>query len=356
MKLLYIQTIIPEYRNNTIIELAKRFDLHIIAQKLNEDSGHKAIENSLKNFHEEKTKSIFFGLIKYQSNTIKNIRKINPEIILSHSDIKNISCWIAMIYSKFKGIPYYSYGHGPYKKNKNLLLYKIIYKIAMKLHSGYIAYNEFSKLSFERLDIRGSKLHHINNTIKIIDNPYCESKTGKENGILFIGRIRENSNLELLVDACENLRASGENITLHIIGHGEYYEKLRLHVQLKPWVTLYGKIFDQKHINEISKNCRIGCYPGSAGLSVVHYFALGLPPIVKKSMINHMGPEPAYVVDNVNGFHFNQDSDLYKTLLKILSLSKNEYIKISNESINTYKKLSLTNFAESFEKIHASNK
>jgi len=40
----------------------------------------------------------------------------------------------------------------------------------------------------------------------------------------------------------------------------------------------YRARFDDEAIAAISLRCRVGCYPGSAGLSVVHLFALSLPP------------------------------------------------------------------------------
>jgi glycosyltransferase involved in cell wall biosynthesis len=261
-----------------------------------------------------------------------------------------------MIYAKINSIPYYSYGHGPYKKTKYLILYKIIYKIILKLHSGYIAYNEYSKLSFGKLSIKSDKLHYINNTIKLYGNTSIEEKTGAENGILFLGRLRKNSGLNTLIDACEDVRKNGVDINLHIIGTGEEHDFLKSYAENKSWVKIYGKIFDHGKISEISKNCRIGCYPGSAGLSVVHYFALGLPPLVKKSMETHMGPEPAYVLDKINGFHFHGNEDLSSKLLNIFLLPAENYKKISHGSLETYKKLSIDNFAKSLQKIHEKNK
>lgn len=354
MKLLYIQTIIPSYRKHVISELENVFDLHVIAQNLTEN-GHDTVCENISNFHSEETKSILFGKIKYQTNTIKNIRKIKPDIILSHSDIKNMSCWAAMIYSKINGISYFSYGHGPYKKTRNVALIRAIYNVMLKFHTGYIAYNEYAKSSFERLLIKNSNVYYINNTIKFQDKFVGVKKTGHENGILFLGRIRKNSGLEALIDSCEKIRPEID-ITIHIIGSGEEQENINLYIKNKPWVKIYGKVFDPNTIYEISKLCRIGCYPGSAGLSIVHYFSLSLPPLVKKSIEQHMGPEPAYITNNSNGFLFDADEDLSKTIISIFSLPPDKYLEKSKEALNTYIKLSSVNFAESLLEIYESTK
>lgn len=354
MKLLYIQTIIPSYREHVINELEDVFELHVIAQDSNKN-GHETLCDNITNMHREKTKSIFFGKLTYQTNTIKNIRRINPEIILSHSDIKNISCWMAMVYAKIRDIPYYSYGHGPYKKISYIFLYRIIYRIMLKFHSGYIAYNEYSKLSFKKLLLEDKKIYHINNTVKFQEEFIGVEKTGLETGILFLGRVRKNSGLESLIDACEKIR-SKINITIHIIGSGEELENIKLYTKDKQWIKIYGKIFDSEKIYAISKLCRIGCYPGAAGLSVVHYFSLSLPPLVKKSIEQHMGPEPAYINDNLNGFHFEGTEDFPEVLSTIFSLPTEKYIKISKESLQTYINLSSVNFAKSLLKIYESTK
>ena len=61
----------------------------------------------------------------------------------------------------------------------------------------------------------------------------------------------------------------------------------------------------------------MGCYPGHAGLSVVHYMGLSLVPVVHDRLDLHMGPEPSYVVDLENGRRFSY-SDASLSLPRVL--------------------------------------
>src|SRR5680860_1857230 len=76
-------------------------------------------------------------------------------------------------------------------------------------------------------------------------------------------------------------------------------------------------VHDDSRIAKISRSCRTACYPGDAGLSVVHFFGLSLPPIVHDDITTQQGPEPSYVENDVNGFVYEKsggESALAKTL------------------------------------------
>ncbi len=73
----------------------------------------------------------------------------------------------------------------------------------------------------------------------------------------------------------------------------------------RPWVVLHGAVYEDAAVADISRSCAIGCYPGRAGLSVVHLMSLSLPPVVASDLASHQGPEPSYVVDGWNGYVFD---------------------------------------------------
>ena len=103
------------------------------------------------------------------------------------------------------------------------------------------------------------------------------------------------------------LRDEGGDITLHVIGDGEYGERLKRKYSDRCYVVWYDAVFGDDAIATISLRCRVGCYPGSAGLSVVRMFALSLPSIVHNRLPLHRGPEPTYIEDGRTGFFFGRD-------------------------------------------------
>ena len=130
--------------------------------------------------------------------------------------------------------------------------------------------------------------------------------------LLFIGRDRPGSGLDLAFQLVRDLRAKGCNIHLDLIGVNDSEED---------GIHCHGPLFADA-IVPIAEECQIGIYPGDAGLSVLHYMALGLCPIVHSDMRKHSGPEPAYVIDGITGCLFDRGS-LQSLTEKILFLYTN---------------------------------
>jgi glycosyltransferase involved in cell wall biosynthesis len=142
--------------------------------------------------------------------------------------------------------------------------------------------------------------------------------------LLFIGRDRPGSGLDLAVQLVRDLRAKGYDIHLDLVGVNAIEED---------GIHSHGPLFADS-IVPIAESCQIGIYPGDAGLSVLHYMALGLCPIVHSDMRKHSGPEPAYVIDGKTGCLFDRGSlqsftekilFLYTNPVALVQLRKNAY-------------------------------
>ena len=353
-KLLYIQPILPKYRQHVLDGLNDKFKLKVIASEKSENGGFDYCETKKINFIPNKTKRTIFG-INYSTKIISHIIKDRPDIILSHMDMKNMTCWAAMIISKLIGIKYYSYGHGLYKKKNHLVFYKLIFKLIAKLNTKYICYNKYVENDlFDK--INSKNLRHINNTIIFKDHVEPFIKSSEETSLLYIGRIRDSSNIEKLIDACIDLSQKNK-IKLHIIGDGDLNEKVKSKISNIDFIYLHGKIFDEEKIISIAKNCNFGCYPGDAGLSVVHYMSLSLPTIIHSDISSHMGPEPSYINDMQNGITFERGDyeSLKCAIIKSTKITKENLYKMSKSSFDKYIELSSQNFSDQFLKITKEN-
>ena len=187
----------------------------------------------------------------------------------------------------------------------------------------YICYNDLVKDSLITLGIGPRSLIVAENSI---NNSHCvgpKDKNGNETGILFIGRLRENNGLRILARCIKQINSKRTNpIVLHVIGGGlesDEIKELDLH---ESCLKVYGEIHDQARITEISLHCFAGCYPGNAGLSILHFMSLSLVPITHNKFHIHQGPEAYYIKDGVNGllFEYNDpDQSLYKTIIRLTS-------------------------------------
>jgi glycosyltransferase involved in cell wall biosynthesis len=247
---------------------------------------------------------------KYVKGILRYISQISPDAVLIWSNPRFLSFWAVLAYCAVKKIPVYTRGHGLVKKKKVGLLHSMMYKAIIGLSTKYICYTENVRKTLLPLDPGGRKLAVDNNTlVNGCPNPPTE-KTGREKGIFYLGRIRENCGVEVLVDAVTRINLNRRDpIELHIIGDGPLSTVIREKDAEFPWLHYYGGIFDEQRINEISRLCRIGCVPGFMGLNVVHIFSLSLPIVTHNVVWGH-GPEAEYIKHLENGFLFNRSNDL----------------------------------------------
>lgn len=276
---------------------------------------------------------------QYQKGILKVISKNSPDAVLIWSNPRFISFWAVLIYCHLKGIPVYPRGHGLVKKKRIDLLHRIMYQAILGLSTKYICYTANARNTLMKFVKNENKLVVDNNSL--INQQPCNpsKKSGKEDGILYLGRIRDDCGVGVLIDAAAAINMNLERkISLHIIGDGPLSSVVTEAAQKYPWLHYYGKLYDESKINEISRECRFGCVPGFMGLNIVHMFSLSLPVITHGVLYKH-GPEAEYIRHLENGFLFDVPNDLIRlksALYQVWSLSPDEMRKLQYQAFNTY--------------------
>jgi glycosyltransferase involved in cell wall biosynthesis len=288
----------------------------------------------------------------FQNGLIKHIIHTKPDIILISANPRFVSLWILLLMGKIFGIKVYPIGQGLVKKKKPNLLQKTIYRLICNLGTQYVCYTDSVKKSLEGIVDPKSLVVEYNTQYN--DFPVVpEEKSGEEQGIFFIGRLRYRCGIDILIKAVEILREREHTeMELYIIGEGTQSSILTTRDQ--KWIHYYGSVFDDQRISDISRNCRFGCYPGDMGLSVVHMFSMSLPPILHNCFAEHMGPEPSYVTDGINGFFYEPKMDvtsLCSTIRKMWELPQISMKKMQYEAFMTFSRLSEPPFHERILRI-----
>lgn len=216
---------------------------------------------------------------------------------IHYADFKCLSLWLLLLMRLFTSKKVFLHGQGGYKKKGGIAT--LVYSLAVAMSSGYIAYTQWSAEALKRrlpVALR-DKVSYVNNSLYL--DPVESPPPASARDILFIGRLREGSNIEMLLQAADEL-----DLKVHVIGAGkpDYERELK---EKYPAHVYYGAVYDWDKQKAISKNCYVGVYPGDAGLSVVSYLALGLPVVVHNDIESHMGPEPSYI-DNYTGSYFER--------------------------------------------------
>lgn len=122
--------------------------------------------------------------------------------------------------------------------------------------------------------------------------------------ICYCGSLYRAKRLDMLLQACQLLRASGVDLHLAILGEGAektFLEKLASRVS---WLHLAGAVHGLgKAVWLSTAQCMV--IPGVVGLAVVDAFAHQCPLITTN--ISGHGPEIEYLADHVNGLKVSND-------------------------------------------------
>jgi glycosyltransferase involved in cell wall biosynthesis len=257
-----------------------------------------------------------------QWSVVKYLLREKPDALFLNANPRYLTFWITLLWAKVWGIPVYVHGHGFYRRGRIGFAHKLMMRAMLKLVASYICYAPVVRQAFLDNGFAGRKLVVAHNSLTNRFPVPPQEKTGTEPGVLFIGRLRRESRLNILVRVIERVRREdGLPLQLHVIGDGEEGDALRAEAQHYPWVVFHGGVYDAEQIRKISLECFAGCYPGKAGLSVVHMMSLSLPVITHDDLQGH-GPEPSFIRDGVSGWlydHADPEASLYQAVRSLAS-------------------------------------
>lgn len=344
-KILIVQRILPSYRAPVFSDIANltNCEVTIFAAKAEKGYGNSDNEKFNLSYARASWKQ-FFGILYFDKSIFSLWRK--HDIIFHVADFKFTSLWISLFLSIFSSKKVYLHGQGGYKRKG--LLVNIIYKFILLLADGYVCYTDYSKATL--LDkvpkFMHKKISVCSNTL-VIDSVDQVLQKNVENSLLYIGRLRKKCDIEVLLEAASR---SGAHVRVIGLGDTEYMDSLK--EQFGSIATFYGSVYDEKEQQDIAKSCVAGVYGGDAGLSVVHYMALGLPVIIHGDISKHMGPEPSYVEEGVNGLLFDRKNIQSLSEKITLLLQDDDYRqKIALGSLATFKGLAKPTMSEKLSKI-----
>ncbi len=344
-RLLLADVYCTEYRKHYYEELSTLYDFFLSSARDDISGGFNTANVGVKRIILDEI-SLWNGKIKFQKGMISLVKQLQPKVIICALGNRYLNQWILLFYCKLNGIDLYLHDQGLYNKKKKLAFYRLMYEFFLLWCKGIICYTPLSKESFVKIGIRPKKLFVAENSIYNDYDVPPMKKNYKEKGILFIGRLREGSRLGILINAIVNIRTMGYDVDLHIVGDGELKEEYCRRYNNFKFITWYGKIYDQQEIAKISMECSLACYPGNAGLSIVHYMSLSLPVLTHDNIATH-GPECSYIKDNYNGWLFDYDNPEISLLvrLKEIMYHKEDLGRIGKNAYKTYQSLTSPSYA-----------
>lgn len=289
-----------------------------------------------------------FGWIQWSA--VKYMLRQRPGAVLVNANPRYLTFWMTLLWAKVRGIPAYAHGHGFYRRGRIGGAYRMMMRVMLELLTSYVCYAPIVREAFLENGFSGAKLTVAHNSLINRFPVRPREKTGEERGILFIGRLRAGNRLELLMRVLERIRREdGLPLELHVIGDGEQREGLEARARDWPWVRFHGASYDGGEIRRISLACFAGCYPGIAGLSVIHMMSLSLPVVTHNDLRGH-GPEPSFIRDGVNGLLFDHnrpEASLYGAVRR-LALDRDRVAGMRENAFQDYHALANPSLAARF--------
>ncbi|MGV8152512.1 MAG: glycosyltransferase family 4 protein [Candidatus Nanoarchaeia archaeon] len=316
---------------------------------------------------------ILHGICKYgglynQKGERKIIRQIEfawallPELLKNNFDIIDTSslgyfhCFTTALACKIKKIPLIITWHQYFSDYWYLYLGKtkgnigkIIENLTLRLTKNNLAVSKTTKKEMLKNKAKEVFLNYNGVNLKEI------KKINKENNlydVIFAGRLINQKNVSLLLEATKLLKKDFKNIKVAIIGEGP--DKKRLielskELKIEENIDFLGFLKNKKEVYRIMKKSKVFVLPSlleGFGIVVIEANACGLPCIVVNEKWN---ASKELIKNNYNGFIVeNIPENLYE---KIKSLLNNRDLlkKMSRNSIKFSENFDWDNIAKDLQ-------
>ena len=347
-KLLVLQPYLYSYRKEVFNSLSRYYKVTIVSEQKVKIANSDPIC-----FIRSDIKRLPFGIF-FQTKAVDYSLIKDSDLIWIPLDLSNLSYALAILLSILSKRKIILHTQGNYRQSQYSILRIFLLRIILT-SAGITFY--YAKSCFKEPYSKIKHRYHIlNNRYESLPVPEdYEPSFSMSGNLLFIGRLRKRSGIISTCIMVEKLLKHQNKLVLNIIGEGAYYEYISnrfCKLISSGNIVIHGSINDYSEISDIAKNCSIGVYLGDAGLSILHYMALGLCPIVHNNLISHMGPEPSFLVDGENSklVEFKNKIESASNIVRYLQLNKKELYKIQKRAFEDAKKIHASNLSNEIYK------
>lgn len=272
------------------------------------------------------------------------IRNVNPDVVISFMSQINMYSLIATIGLNKKVIV--SERADP---KQRLKIHRFVENVLYTFCADTIVFQtEFVKKYFNSFIRKKSTV--IANPIDTSNLPIYSGK--RQKCIAGIGRLTEQKNFELLIDAFIEFNKQIEGYTLHIFGDGPLMDKFKKIINEKGMssqISLHGYVK-----NIVEQIYRYNMYVSTSnfeGISnaMLEAMAMGIPTICTDCPV---GGARMVIEDGINGFLIPMN-DKKALIDKMISIASNEYIaqNISSAAIKIGNDLNLIEITKKWENL-----
>ena len=175
---------------------------------------------------------------------------------------------------------------------------------------------------------KSSVLHNIID-IESLNNKADEDKFSYANDLVFVGRLSEEKNPMRLLDIVSEIKQTKQDITLSIVGDGNYKEIMEKEVNdkgLTSNVTFYGFLNNPYKLVKESSIMILTSIREGLPMCILEALALGTPVVSTP-----VGAIKDLITDGSNGFLCNENSEFSNRIIELLN-NEQKYVSMSLQS------------------------
>ena len=248
---------------------------------------------------------------------IAHISKLRPDIVITFLHLKDTVIFPVTLYCRMKKVPVIYWNHGINLETPDAKLKNSIFRRIHDISDAIVLYSPNEKKYVS--DKNSHKLFVGYNTLNLedVDTENIISKEEirqkyeiqQENIVLFVGRIKENKRLDVLLDNFKH-----EDIAVVVVGKGISEEQKYIMDSVENYYYL-GEIWDAVDFNSIFNSATVFSIPGHLGLGLNEAFFWGKPVVTMN--VQHP-PEVYYLKNGYNGFMTEDGTELKEKIMYII--------------------------------------
>jgi len=323
-----VQGIFPFYRDEIFSKLNEIYDFKLFHSSL--DNGIPQIERDYSSKHD----CIIFFRMKYILFSV-SILKFNPDVIIHEFSLSLLNMYLCYLFCRLSGCKFILWGHGYNRKKgfypQNNFLDKVrLYFInrcdALILYSDDIK-NEIARITHRdgvfvaRNSIQTDKKDNLYKSLVKAGRSKIRDDVFKHNGIniCFVSRLTPVKKVILLCELAERIKKIGKRVTIHVLGDGEDFSKLKDAIyqkSLENEFKLYGSIYDEDIVSKIIFASDFHVVPAWLGLTINLSFCYGTPVATLKN--EKHPPEMQFAKDGMNSIVANTVTELSERIIEVI--------------------------------------
>lgn len=364
MKVVVIQRTVPHYRAALFDRLHERFGWVVATDRTPPGFGIKGADPAVWrrefNFRTVEGRQYRAGVPVRQI-----IHQLEPDAILAEFSLQMSSTWELAARRSIERKPmlgFWSQGwnHERGFSNPFDLASQSLRLLLLRAADCHIAYTQDGADFLKRVLPSRKGVFVARNTLDIASMPGTGQDDSPEDpasaNIIVLGRITPDKRIGAALEAFRIVHRHYPQTTLTIVGDGPEREELERRAQdLGKAVRFQGAIYDEERIAALLQRSTLLLIPGSAGLSVNHALAYGVPVMLMDSSDIRHHPEHAYVIDGLTGWRVKGSSSeqLGKAIIAALAAPVSPK-KALSDGLRGFvaEELAIENMLAGFEQMH----